>query len=321
MGMRVRLALSRRWLLAGLGLGGAGAALTGAALYRFIPRSFWNQYWAELQRDIQTPPLRPALSRWSDRGLYAAWIGHSTVLIRLDGFTILTDPVFSAKAGIHFGPFSFGVKRLVHPAVGLAELPAIDLVLLSHAHMDHFDIPSLRALENAKGRVVTAWETADLLRVNRYRQVDELRWGQRLRVGPVTVQAVEVNHWGARMRSDTWRGYNGYVIENGRYRVLFAGDTAITDAFKGLRTRRGFDLAIFPIGAYNPWIRYHCNPEQAWGMAEDAGAEFLVPVHHQTFVLSREPQMEPIERFLACAGSREDRVPIRRVGQEFSLVV
>ena len=95
---------------------------------------------------------------------------------------------------------------------------SIDAIFISHAHMDHFDIPSLRRLENKRTPVITAWETSDLLRVDRYRKVTELRWDERTRVGPAEIRAFEVNHWGARMRSDTYRGYNGYVIESGSYR-------------------------------------------------------------------------------------------------------
>lgn len=121
------------------------------------------------------------------------------------------------------------------------------------------------------------------------------------------------------MWTDTFRGYNGYLIESGRYRVLFAGDTAFTSAFQALRTSRPIDLAIMPIGTYNPWLRHHCTPEQAWAMGNDAGAEFFLPVHHQTFRLSSEPVNEPIERFFAAAGSRPERIAVQRIGQEFRL--
>jgi L-ascorbate metabolism protein UlaG (beta-lactamase superfamily) len=121
------------------------------------------------------------------------------------------------------------------------------------------------------------------------------------------------------MRSDTYRGYNGYTIESGRHRVVFGGDTALTDTFRALKTSRPFHLAIMPVGAYNPWIYNHCTPEQAWRMANEAGAEFLLPVHHQTFRLSREPYLEPIERVHAGAGSHADRVAVHRIGQEFQL--
>ena len=90
--------------------------------------------------------------------------------------------------------------------------------------------------------------------------------------------------------------------------MLFAGYTAYTESFRSVRSPKPVDLAIMPIGAYDPWIRSHCNPEQALAMANDAGAEFILPVHHRTFELSREPSHEPLERLLAAAGSAEDRV-------------
>jgi L-ascorbate metabolism protein UlaG (beta-lactamase superfamily) len=251
--------------------------------------------------------------------LYAAWLGHSTVLLKLDGMTILTDPVLSDRVGLSFGPMTLGLKRLVAPALRLNQLPRIDLVLLSHAHMDHFDLPTLRALENRGTAVVTAAKTSDLLRIGGYAGVRELAWGESAHFGDIELRAFQVNHWGARMRRDTYRGYNGYVIESGRYRVLFAGDTAVTTAFRRLRGSRRFDLAIMPVGAYDPWIRYHCTPEQAWQMGNDAGAEFFLPVHHQTFQLSREPLREPIERLYGAAGREPQRVAIERIGQEMKL--
>ena len=216
-------------------------------------------------------PRRPLVEGWTQNGLHAAWIGHSTVLLSIDGFIVVTDPVFSKRIGISLGPITVGPKRLVEPALTLAEMPRPDLVLLSHAHMDHFDLPSLRKLEKPSTTVITAVNTSDLLRVKRYGAVHELGWGQSTRVGPATVRAFEVNHWGARMGRDTQRSFNGYVIEVGRYRVVFGGDTAYTDLFKKVRTSKAVDLAIMPIGAYNPWIRAHCTPEQAARMADDVG--------------------------------------------------
>jgi L-ascorbate metabolism protein UlaG (beta-lactamase superfamily) len=241
------------------------------------------------------------------------------VLLKIDGFTVVTDPVFSQRVGLNLGLLTLGLKRLVEPALELPRLPKIDLVLLSHAHFDHFDIPSLRRLENRGTAVITAARTGDLLRAPRYSQVRELGWGERANVGPLVVRAFQVNHWGARMRSDTYRGYNGYTIEAGRYRVLFGGDTAITPNFRTVKTSRAYDLAIMPIGAYNPWIYYHCTPEQAWSMANEAGSEFFLPIHHQTFALSREPYLEPIERVQAAAGNHQDRIAVHHIGQEFQL--
>jgi L-ascorbate metabolism protein UlaG (beta-lactamase superfamily) len=307
---------TRRWWIAGTGLTTIGVA-AGAA-YSVAP-PFWQQFRRDLGRPILPPPHIPDPSKWPDRGLHAAWLGHSTVLLKLDGFTMLTDPVLYNRVGLDFRVFTLGLKRLIAPPLDPEKLPKLDLVLLSHAHMDHFDIPSLRAIESKATSVITAWATTDLLRPKRWRSVQELRWGQSAHVNGVSVRAFEVNHWGARMRTDRWRGYSGYVIDTGTRRVLFAGDTANTDAFREVRTTRGIDLAIMPIGAYNPWIRYHCTPEQAWRMGNDARAEYFIPVHHQTFALSREPGTEPIERFVAAAGSGRDRVAMHSIGSEFHL--
>lgn len=271
----------------------------------------------ERKRAILPAPRHPHLNDWPSAGLHAAWIGHSTVILSLDGFTILTDPVFSAKIGINFGPMTIGLKRLVAPAVPIREIPRPDLVLLSHAHMDHFDIPSLRTLASPRTTVVTASRTRDLLRCMNYGQVRELSWGESAQIGPAHVRAFEVVHWGARMRNDTYRGYNGYLIETERFRLIFGGDTAYTQAFRSLRSSRAVNLAIMPIGAYNPWIRVHCNPEQALAMANDAGADFILPVHHRTFELGREPAGEPMERLLRAAGPSPDRICLREIGQEF----
>jgi L-ascorbate metabolism protein UlaG (beta-lactamase superfamily) len=297
----------------------AGLAGLGAAAYKASPH-FFRQYFEELSVPIAPAPGTPKISEWSDKGLYAAWLGHSTVLLKVNGYTILTDPVFSHRAGISLGFVTVGVKRLVDVPVSLEALPPIDLILLSHAHMDHLDKPSLRALESKRTQVVTASHTKDLLRWKRYGKVTELGWGQTAQAGEARVRAFEVNHWGARVRTDTYRGYNGYTVEIGRHKVLFGGDTAYTHTFRDARLGSSdIDLAIMPIGAYNPWIRAHCNPEQAWRMGEDARAHFMLPVHHQTFHLGREPWNEPIDRFVDAAGSRPERIALHRIGQEFRI--
>jgi L-ascorbate metabolism protein UlaG (beta-lactamase superfamily) len=263
-------------------------------------------------------PFTPHPRAWPNEGLYAAWLGHSTVLLKIDGFTVLTDPVLGRRCGVRMGPVTVGLKRLVAPAVNRWQLPHVDLVMLSHAHFDHFDQATLRRLENPYTSVVTARSTSDLLRVERYKSVLEVGWGERVQVGPLSILGLQVNHWGARFRSDTHRGFNGYLIETKRRRVVFGGDTAWTDSFQAVRGSKPVDLAILPIGAYDPWIRVHCTPEQAWRMGADCGAEHLLPVHHQTFRLSREPYFEPVERFLAAAGSHPDRVVATRIGHEWS---
>ncbi len=307
-----------------IGQGGTLSArmMRAPATARFLKNAapaFFRELSKEYKRETVAPCLHPEPKRWPNRGLYAAWIGHSTVLLKADGFTIVTDPVFSLRVGINLGPLTVGIKRLIEPATAISSLPAVDLILVSHAHMDHFDIPSLRQLEGPRTHVITAYRTADLLRARRYAGVHELRWEATVDVGPAHVRAFQVAHWGARMRSDVYRGFNGYLVDAGRYRFVFGGDTAYTESFKKLRSSRPIDLAIMPIGAYDPWIRVHCNPEQALRMAEDAGAERILPVHHQTFQLSREPALEPIERLLRAAGNSPERVALKQIGEEFHL--
>jgi L-ascorbate metabolism protein UlaG (beta-lactamase superfamily) len=274
---------------------------------------------AQPRRCMEAPPAIPDPSAWGDRGLYAAWLGHSTVLMKIDGVVVLTDPILSERAGLDLRVMTVGIRRRVAPALALENLPRPDLILLSHAHMDHFDLPSLRKLAHPATTIITARNTADLLYAKRYRRVVELGWGERTRLGEIECRAFEVNHWGARYHSDTWRGYNGYTLNNGRYRILFGGDTALTDGFRRLRGSRPYDLAIMPIGAYFPRVYYHCTPEQAWQMGNEAGADRFVPVHHQTFELGHEPIDEPIERFHAVARNETDRIALSHIGQQVQI--
>ena len=121
------------------------------------------------------------------------------------------------------------------------------------------------------------------------------------------------------MRNDSHRGYNGYLLERNGHRLLFGGDTAYTETFRALRRFGGIDIGLMSIGCYNPWIRSHCTPEEAVQMASDAGARYIVPIHHQTFRLSVEPFREPIERFEQALRSEPDRIALREIGQTFVL--
>jgi len=202
------------------------------------------------------------------------------------------------------------------------ELPKIDLILLSHAHFDHTDWRTLSSFD-ASTRVITAPRTGDLLNWTRLRDINELRWGERKSIetnlGSVDIIALPVKHWGARMQHDQHRGYNAYLLERNNRRLLFGGDTAFTDRFIEVRQYGSVDLAIFSIAAYNPWIETHATPEQAVQMANDAGARFIMPVHHQTFRLSFEPSREPIKRFEAALSHRRDRIALREIGEIFVL--
>jgi L-ascorbate metabolism protein UlaG (beta-lactamase superfamily) len=115
------------------------------------------------------------------------------------------------------------------------------------------------------------------------------------------------------------RGYNGYLLYREGKSILFGGDTAFTPAFARAKTRGPFEVAIMPIGAYRPWIWNHCDPEQALEMANAAGAKYIVPVHHQTFKLSDEPALEPIERLQEALRGEPDRLALRQIGETFVL--
>jgi L-ascorbate metabolism protein UlaG (beta-lactamase superfamily) len=330
----------------------------------------FREWTIESWRPIAPAFAKPEPLKWSDAQVTLAWLGHATVLINFFGIKILTDPVLFPRIGIRLPGFTIGPKRLTAPALGFRELPRIDLVLLSHAHFDHFDLRTLRCFDENTS-VITARATRDLLRRTRFRDVTELDWGEAkiftTAAGKIDISAFPVKHWGARKQRDDYRGYNGYLLESrdgGRRRIIFAGDTAMTDNFAELprhgeiaepgsagqplrftanasstdATRRGsatqpvestgcppgakrVDIAIMSIGAYNPWIRSHCTPEQAIEMANDAGARFIMPVHHQTFRLSFEPLREPIERFKAALSKTPERIALREIGETFVLSV
>ena len=283
----------------------------------------WREWTIESWRPITPAFAKPEPLKWNDAEVTAAWIGHATVLINFFGIKILTDPVLFPRIGIRLPGLTIGPKRLIAPALQFNELPQIDLILLSHAHFDHFDLRTLHRF-NKDTSVITAPNTADLLRWTRLRDITELRWGETkvLNIanqtnGNIGIRAFEVKHWGARKQRDDYRGYNGYVMERSGRRILFGGDTAMTDSFAKLRGP--IDLAIMSIGAYNPWIHSHCTPEQAVEMATAAGAQFIMPVHHQTFRLSFEPLREPIERFHALLHNTPERIALREIGETFVL--
>ncbi len=260
-------------------------------------------------------PSRPDLRGWADHELAAAWIGHATILLRIGERTILTDPVFANRIGLGLGFMTGGPRRHIAPAVALRKLPPLDLILISHAHFDHLDRPTLDRL-NKNTPVVTASSTSDLIRDLGFRRISEIRWGESLQFGPLKLTAWKTRHWGARSFFDLHRGYNAYVLETDHHRVLYGADTAYQEDFKPIGK---VDLAILGIGAYDPYIQAHANPEQAWTMADHVRADFVFPMHHSTFRLSHEPMQEPLLRILTAAGRSADRIIAHQVGDTWTL--
>ena len=277
-----------------------------------------REFVAQARRKVLKPKLTPDPHSWDPNGITAAWLGHSTVLINFFGMTILTDPALYRRIGADTCLGTIGAKRLVAPALTPGQLPKIDLVLLSHAHMDHLDFATVRGLPGHP-QAVTARATEDLLAHTKLRNVRALAWGERARVrtehGDAEIRAFEVKHWGARWKYDKRRGYNGYVISREGQQIIFGGDTALTHSFRDLHAEGPYALAIMPIGAYQPWVCSHCTPEQAVGMTNQAGARYLLPIHFKTFPLGREGTIEPLERLQTAL--EPERLGWQEVGATF----
>lgn len=287
-------------------------------------RSRWDMIFAS--PDTVRAPHRPDPATWRNDTITATWIGHATVLINFYGTWIITDPVFSERIGVRVLGMTVGPKRLVHPAMQMKSLPKIDLILLSHAHMDHLDI---RSLEHFDGDtpVIMAKNTSDVIDDMQFRRVQELDWGETTTAAGITIEALRVRHFGWRFpwekdRSQggmEGRSFNAYVLTKNRRTIVFGGDTAMTDTFAALAVRKlPIDLAIMPIGAYDPWIRNHCNPEQAVEMARQMGARAVMPIHWGTFIQSDEPEREPIERFVRAMRTTAMAPALTTIGQTWT---
>ncbi|MGH7247457.1 MAG: MBL fold metallo-hydrolase, partial [Pseudomonadota bacterium] len=192
------------------------------------------------------------------------------------------------------------------------------VILVTHAHMDHLDIPSLEALP--KSAVVIACDKcAALIRPLGFSDVRELKWGDHTEVRGLSVTAMGARHWGKRWPPfGKEYGFNSYLLERNGHRMLLACDSAYTDLFASLH-RHPPDVAAFSIAAYDPWIWNHADPEQVWSMFEQTGARYLVPIHWGTFRLSKEPMDEPMRRLMTAAGVQSNRVVLRSIGGAWTM--
>lgn len=282
-------------------------------------------------RAAVVPKFRPSPTDWAEDELNITWIGHSTVLINLLGKWILTDPVLSDRVGINFFGATLGPARFTLPALDIDNIPKPDIILLSHAHMDHMDVPTLAAFaEKFPGDidVVTAHRTADVIEHLAWKSLKEVDWQEELRVSDTVIRALPVQHFGWRLpwerdRSKgyfkTGRGYNAYLIERGGKKVVFGGDTAFTESFRTLQDER-VDVAIMPVGAYNPWKSVHCDPEEALIMADHMNARYFVPIHCYTFKQGVAPVSEPLKWLVTSAPNYNTRLGLVQIGQTLTLV-
>lgn len=313
----------RTFLKAGTAIG-AGALLLPPSVFDAGDNS-------SSARAAVVPAFRPNPEHWADDELNMAWIGHSTVLINLLGKWVLTDPVFSERVGINFFGTTLGPARFTLPALALDDIPKLDIVLLSHAHMDHMDVPTLAALAEKFPRdidVVTAHRTADVIEHLAWKSLKEMDWQEELVVQDVAIRALPVQHFGWRLpwerdRSKgyfkTGRAYNAYLLERGGKKIVFGGDTAFTESFRALHDER-VDVAIMPVGAYNPWKSVHCDPEEALAMADQMNARYFVPIHCYTFKQGVAPVSEPLKWLVTSAPNYNTRLGLVQIGQTLTLV-
>jgi len=249
------------------------------------------------------PPGAPA-----GEGVAVAWVGHSTVLLRSSACTILTDPVFSPRAGPR--PW-LGPKRVTDPGIAFGEVPKVDLVLLSHDHYDHCDLPTLRRLARRDSPVVVApLGHGSLLRGAGFRAIVELDWWQdHSLAGKADVTLVPALHWCRRTPFHTNnRLWGGFSVRLGGRQVYFAGDSGYRGGYFGEIARRcgAPDLALIPIGAYEPrWFMAsaHMNPAEAVQVHRELGARRSIGIHWGTFQLTDEGRDDPVRDLAAARGS------------------
>jgi len=275
--------------------------------------------------------FKPSPELWLDDEITLAWIGHSTVLINFYGVKILTDPVLFERIGLFFLGMTFGPQRYSAPALELDEIPKPDLILLSHAHMDHMDYHTLLTITDKFPNdidCITAYNTSDVISDLKWKSLQEMDWGTELEMLGIKFKAYEVNHFGWRYpwekdRSKGYmedgRSYNSYVLERNGKRILFGGDTAFTELFQKVNAGT-IDIAIMPIGAYVPWKKFHCNPEEALIMAcEHLKAKYFVPIHCSTFKQSTEPTDEPLTWLNKSYKNYNIELGWDKIGQTFVL--
>ncbi|HXR16087.1 MAG TPA: MBL fold metallo-hydrolase [Terriglobales bacterium] len=258
---------------------------------------------------------KPKLVSNGELGL--TFIGHASFFVQMGGQNVIIDP--------NFARWLFVLKRLRQPGVQLRDLPPIDLVLVTHAHFDHLHRPSLRAIvQQARSRraappiIVVPHHVMDLVSDLGFGDVVELDWWNSYRHRELTVTHVPSRHWGARIIQDSHRGYGGYVLRDSKHSLYHAGDTAYFSGFREIGRRLAPELALLPIGAYNPpsFRNVHTNPADATRAFLDLNARWMVPMHYGTFKLSHEPMEEPLQLLEqeAKAAGIEDRVLVLQEG-------
>jgi len=297
---------------------GRGARLKGKTL-PLLGEFFFSD--VERRPPIELPVLDPreAWARPVDTGLRATWLGHSTVLLEIDGVRVLTDPVFGERAS----PVRVAGPRRFHrtPAT-IDQLPPIDLVVLSHDHYDHLCSQSVIALGKKGVPIVTALGVGARLEAMGVPAalVTELDWGESHAVSDVIVHATPSQHFSGRGFGDRNRTlWASWVLQGSRHKVFFSGDTGLTEQFRDIAAQHGpFDLTMLEIGAFHPsWGDIHLGPDNALAAHEMLGGGTLLPIHWGTFDLGLHAWNDPGDRIVRLAAERGARVLTPRLGAVF----
>jgi N-acyl-phosphatidylethanolamine-hydrolysing phospholipase D len=239
------------------------------------------------------------------KNLHAAtvtWVGHSTLLVQLDGVNLLTDPAWSRRLGPLSG--TFGVHRFTPPGIGFEDLPPIDIVLISHDHYDHLDEPTVHRLAQTWNPLfVVPLGLKTWLADRGITNVIELDWSESVKVKGLEIVCAPAQHGSGRTLTDSGRRLWASWAVIGSKRFYFAGDTGYASHLEMIGQALGpFDLAALPIGSYTPRIiakPVHMSPEEALQASRDLRASVFIGIHWGTFELAREPYGQPPLRIAA----------------------
>lgn len=253
----------------------------------FNPRTFfYEMVWKALLTKRTGEHQRPEFPKLTKGHIALTWIGHASFLVQFTDLNVLIDP--------NFANWLFFLKRIKRAGLKISDLPPIDLVLLTHAHFDHFHKPTLRKLPAPKIGVMP-WGVGDLARGLGFERIIELQQWESFSHGEWKVTLTPCKHWGARTLRDEHRGYGGFVLEHQGRRIYHAGDSAYFDGFKEIGRRFSPEIALLPIGAYYPdsFRNVHMGPDEALKVFRDLQALWFVPMHYGAFKLSFEDISDP----------------------------
>jgi L-ascorbate metabolism protein UlaG (beta-lactamase superfamily) len=306
----------------------------GASVYAYLRRQIgwgairdWMFAGSKYRVPTESVPMvsvaQASFASAPSTGLRATWIGHSTTLLEIDGARVLIDPVFSSSAGVNG---MMGQRRFFPMPLNAADMPELDVVLISHDHYDHLDYPTIRQLLQleAQARAVfvvplgvgahlEAWGLAP-------ERIVELDWWEETNVAGLRIAATPARHYSGRgvfdLEHTLWASF---AIIGNEHRVFYSGDTAMFPGLRDIGEQYGpFDLTLIEAGGYNRyWADIHLGPEQAVQAHRMLQGQVMMPVHWGLFDLAMHGWTEPVERVLAAAKERNVLVATPRLGESF----